>query len=412
MYLRKIPSGKWQVTVRDASGVRHTTTSRLKSMARQWGAQQEALMVRGEFRDPRAGEIRVGEWYARWIASRGLEASTKAKLGSLWRTHCEPEWAAWPMNAITRMEAQEWVRRLCSTSRARHLGRDVRDRDQDVPVLSAETIGAAVHLMSSLYVAATNESPPLVAVNPFARLELPKIEPRPVQFLEPAEADALYASAGRIGVTWRILIELGTQVGLRPGEMFGLHGHRVDWLRNRIQVIDVMTRAGLRQWPKSRKSHRVAPVPPAILEGMSALIAGRPRTSLVFTAPHGGPVDDGNFRDRIWYPAVAAARLCGRLAPAAGDDFRQGMCGAEFCDDPGHMIRRFAPRVMRHTAASWLVQDGVPLYDVQALLGHESYATTQRYAHLAPDAHSKVLESWSRRLDAPVTHGQKEARPS
>ena len=27
---------------------------------------------------------------------------------------------------------------------------------------------------------------------------------------------------------------------------------------------------------------------------------------------------------------------------------------------------------MRHTAASWLVIDGVPLYDVQALLGHEA----------------------------------------
>jgi hypothetical protein len=40
-----------------------------------------------------------------------------------------------------------------------------------------------------------------------------------------------------------------------------------------------------------------------------------------------------------------------------------------------------------------LVQDGVPLYDVQALLGHEDYATTQRYAHLAPDAHGKVLAS-------------------
>jgi site-specific recombinase XerD len=46
---------------------------------------------------------------------------------------------------------------------------------------------------------------------------------------------------------------------------------------------------------------------------------------------------------------------------------------------------------MRHTAASSLVMDGVPLYDVQALLGHESFATTQRYAHLAPDAHSRVI---------------------
>jgi site-specific recombinase XerD len=48
---------------------------------------------------------------------------------------------------------------------------------------------------------------------------------------------------------------------------------------------------------------------------------------------------------------------------------------------------------MRHTAASWLVQDGVPLYDVQQLLRHEDYATTQRYAHLAPDAHGKVIDS-------------------
>jgi len=172
-------------------------------------------------------------------------------------------------------------------------------------------------------------------------------------------------------------------VGLRPGELYGLHGHRVDWLRGKLAVVDVMTRQGLRQWPKSKRSHRVVPVPPPVLEGMSVLMAGRPRDALVFTAPEGGPVTDGHFRNRVWYPAVAAAG-----------------------------IRRFPPRIMRHTAASWLVQDGVPLYDVQQLLGHEDYATTQRYAHLAPDAHGKVIESWSRRLDASVTHGRKEARPS
>jgi integrase len=315
--------------------------------------------------------------------SSEIEDITKAKNSSLWRTHCEPEWGDWQMAAVTRLEAQEWVERLKGTRRARHKGKPVLAGDQDVPVISPATIHDTVHIMSQLYTAAIGEHPPLVVVNPFDHFELPRIEPRPVEFLEHDEAEALYEAAEALGAQWRTLTELGTEVGLRPGEIYGLHGHRVDWLRSQIQVIDVMTRKGLRQWPKSKKSHRVVPVQAHILKGMSALLAGRPRDGLVFTAPQGGPVTDGHFRDRVWYPAVASAG-----------------------------IRRFPPRIMRHTAASRLVQDGVPLYDVQALLGHEDYATTQRYAHLAPDAHGKVIESWARRQDARLTHGKKEAGPS
>lgn len=116
---------------------------------------------------------------------------------------------------------------------------------------------------------------------------------------------------------------LGKEVGLRSGELYGLHGHRIDWLRGKIQVVDVMTRNGLGHWPKSKKSHRVVPMPGHILEGMSALMAGRPRDALVFTATEGGPVDDGNFRDRVCYPAVDVAGIGG-----------------------------LPPRIMRHTAAS------------------------------------------------------------
>jgi integrase len=80
-------------------------------------------------------------------------------------------------------------------------------------------------------------------------------------------------------------------------------------------------------------------------------------------------MSDANFRTRIWYPGIARAG-----------------------------VRPLPPKCMRHTAASWLVQDGVPLYDVQALLGHESFRTTERYAHLAPDAHVRVLKSWAGRM--------------
>jgi integrase len=374
--IRKLPSGKWQATVRGPDGRRHTHTAPLRSAAKQWAASQETQLARGEFRDPRLGDVKVGEWHDRVARARGIEDITKAKNASLWRTHCEPEWGRWPMSAVTRMEAQEWVNRLRDTKRARHQGRAVVDSDEGVPALSAATIADIAHLMSNLYRLAMREHPPVVSVNPFADLELPRIEPRPVEFYEPAEATALYdAIEERSGAGWRTLTELGMQVGLRPGELFGLHDHRVDWLRGQLEVTDVMTRLGLRQHPKSRRSHRVVPVPPGTLEGMSVLMAGRPRGSLVFTTPAGGPVTDGYFRAEIWNPAVKVAG-----------------------------IRRFPPRIMRHTAASWLVQDGVPLYDVQALLGHEDYATTMRYAHLAPDAHGRITASWTRRLGAPVAH--------
>ncbi|GAA1545708.1 hypothetical protein GCM10009678_30450 [Actinomadura kijaniata] len=59
-------------------------------------------------------------------------------------------------------------------------------------------------------------------------------------------------------------------------------------------------------------------------------------------------------------------------------------------------IPRPDPHDCRHTAASWLVQEGVPLYHVQALLGHESASTTERYAHLAPDRMDSIIEAWTK----------------
>jgi site-specific recombinase XerD len=39
---------------------------------------------------------------------------------------------------------------------------------------------------------------------------------------------------------------------------------------------------------------------------------------------------------------------------------------------------------LRHSYASFLVNQGVSLFVVQQLLGHSQPRTTQRYAHLAP----------------------------
>jgi hypothetical protein len=91
-YIRRLPSGKWQATVRGPNGKRHTRTDALKATVRQWAAGQEAQLGRGEFRDPRLSETRVGDWHARVTAARAADAGTRAKNASLWRTHCEPKW--------------------------------------------------------------------------------------------------------------------------------------------------------------------------------------------------------------------------------------------------------------------------------------------------------------------------------
>jgi hypothetical protein len=44
----------------------------------------------------------------------------------------------------------------------------------------------------------------------------------------------------------------------------------------------------------------------------------------------------------------------------------------------------------------------VSLYEVQHLLGHESFQATQRHARLQPDAHKAALGAWER-LEVPLT---------
>jgi site-specific recombinase XerD len=62
---------------------------------------------------------------------------------------------------------------------------------------------------------------------------------------------------------------------------------------------------------------------------------------------------------------------------------------------------------LRHTYASWLVIDGVPLRVVQELLGHASVQTTERYSHLAPSAidDPKIMASLVGRIVGTISTG-------
>jgi site-specific recombinase XerD len=55
-------------------------------------------------------------------------------------------------------------------------------------------------------------------------------------------------------------------------------------------------------------------------------------------------------------------------------------------------LRDFRFHDLRHTFASNLAMKGADLYSIKELLGHADVTTTQRYAHLAPEHRSRVVE--------------------
>ena len=55
-------------------------------------------------------------------------------------------------------------------------------------------------------------------------------------------------------------------------------------------------------------------------------------------------------------------------------------------------IDHVTPHQLRHTFATLMLDHGVPLNDVQYLLGHKDPKMTQRYDHPRPERHRKAFE--------------------
>lgn len=53
---------------------------------------------------------------------------------------------------------------------------------------------------------------------------------------------------------------------------------------------------------------------------------------------------------------------------------------------------------LRHTAASYLAQDGATLIDIAAILGHSTLDMVQRYAHLSDTHISSAVERMNQRI--------------
>ena len=63
-------------------------------------------------------------------------------------------------------------------------------------------------------------------------------------------------------------------------------------------------------------------------------------------------------------------------------------------------VLRGYPHLFRHTFATWLLEDGVPIEDVAKLMGHTTEAMTRLYSHWIKSRQegleAKLKNSWSR----------------
>jgi len=66
---------------------------------------------------------------------------------------------------------------------------------------------------------------------------------------------------------------------------------------------------------------------------------------------------------------------------------------------------------IRHSYASYLINNGRSLYEVQRLLGHSQIKTTQRYAHLSPETLLDASNTLSKAID-PLTFAGLTGEPS
>lgn len=216
----------------------------------------------------------------------------------------------------------------------------------------------------------------LLAVNPAARAK-PGHATRPDAevwdrwqlraFLAFTEADDLW------GPLWLVAIS----TGLRQGELLGLGWQQAD--RGRLHVTrtlsKVVTGTPVFQPPKSDRGRRVVPIDARVVVALHAwsrtqhkhrfkLGAAWRDHDLVFTVGHGGPLSGSNVTHRFQ-----------RLAKAAKLP-----------------VIRFHD--LRHSHATLLVHEGVPVKIVSERLGHDSIAiTADLYAHVLPDMQQMALEA-------------------
>lgn len=114
--LRHLPSGRWQARYSSPAGERITApaTFATRGDAQRWLSAAETDLARGDWHDPRLGDVPFGEWAQRWLATKRpkLAESTSDVYDYLLRVHVLPRFGEVPVGRITAVDVQAWLAAL------------------------------------------------------------------------------------------------------------------------------------------------------------------------------------------------------------------------------------------------------------------------------------------------------------
>jgi integrase len=390
--IRKTPAGTWRAYWRDPSGRQTSKTFKTKREASVFLAQVTAAKSTGGYVSPHAGRVLFGDHARRWMSAWNHEATTHARDASIMRTHVLPQWGTWPLAKIDHMAVQTWITSLS-------------DR------LSPATVAECRRLTSAVLRSAVRNR--LIAFNPCEEVKVPKRRRHDTdeQIIERTTFRARLLPT--VPDRHRGIVAVAGGCGLRWGEAAGLCADAIDLDRAALRVIrtviEVAGHASFKPFPKSAAGRRTVPMPAWLVTILREHLARYPlgEADLIFANEVGGALRRSLFRSRVWRPSLVRAWLLGAVTVA-----EDGRYVAEWTDPTGERHREHVDREaaavslvargqagglrfhdLRHSYATWLVDDGVPPNMVQRVMGHERASTTLDLYTRRTDDSTRILRA-------------------
>jgi integrase len=397
-FIRKTPSGTYKVGWRDPEGTQRYKTFKTKKAASAYVAELESSLHKGLYVDPHAGRRLFGPYAEDWFAARNDERTTAARNASAMRVHVLPRWGGVALNRIDHSAVQAWVTELGNWR-------------------SPATVAKAFMMLSGVMRSAVRDR--LIVTNPCDGVRLPRARRKDSDNRVISRQTFAGQLLPAVPTRYRALVGLGGGAGLRWGEAIGLRWDAVYLdvaelvvMRTATEVAgDVRSKA----YPKSRAGRRAVPLPVFLVDLLRAHIELYPPgpAGEVFTNTAGGPLRRGLFRTRIWRPALVRAGLLGKVVElgecrhlAVWTDVEGLELRAEFETERQaveHVARHAGAGLrfhdLRHSYATWLAEDGVPINFAQQVIGHEKASTLlDIYTHTTQNrsrAHRRILETFA-----------------